>query len=94
MIYSNYKLGESDVVKPGKENHVPSYQLMNAACSLIGTEKTALMSFLSQYKRAVPYFNSRLGLTVDDHGQWYVDAHRYVTYDIVFGEKYFEDRFK
>lgn len=94
MIYSNYTLGESDIVAVGKENHVPSYQLMNAACSLMGTEKTALMSFLTEYKRAVPYYNSRLGLTVDADSQWYVDAHRYITYDIVFGEKYFEESFK
>ncbi len=94
MIYSNFELGESDVIKKGKENHIPSYQLMNAACTLMGTEKTALMSFLSNYKSALPYFNSRLGLSVTAEQQKLVDAHRYITYDIVFGKKYFEDSFK
>ena len=94
MIYSNFELGESDVIKKGTENHIPSYQLMNAACSLIGTQKTGLMSFLSEYKNALPYFNSRLGLTVAAEQQEYVDAHRYITYDIVFGEKYFMGKFK
>lgn len=94
MIYSNFELEESDIIKKGSENHIPSYQLMNAACSLMGTKRTGLMSFLTEYKHALPYFNSRLGLTVTAEQQAFVDAHRYITYDIVFGKKYFEDSFK
>ncbi len=94
IIYSNFELGESDVIEKGTENHIPSYQLMNAACSLMGTEITGIMNFLSEYKSVLPYFNSRLGLTVTAEQQEYVDAHRYITYDIVFGKNYFNDCFK
>ncbi len=94
MIYSNFELGESDIIRKGNENHIPSYQLMNAACSLMGTKRTGLMSFLSEYQSALPYFNSRLGLTVTAEQQTFIDAHRYITYDIVFGKKYFIDSFK
>ncbi len=93
MIFSNFELGESEIIKKGSENHIPSYQLMNAACSLMGTEQTGLMSFLSEYKSALPYFNSRLGMEITEAQSEYVEAHRYITYDIVFGKKYFYDNF-
>lgn len=93
MIYSNYELGDSEIVEKGTENHVPSYQLMNAACSLMGTRQTGLMSFLTKYRSVIPYFNSRLDMAVTEGQREYVEAHRYVTYDIVFGKKYFYTNF-
>ena len=62
---------------------------MNAVFELIGAPKTKLCSFLSDYAGAIPYYNSRLGITPSEDELYFVLAHRMLTYDrINVGEKY------
>ncbi len=90
LVYSNYGFsGESRQLHEGKDNNITSYNLMNAVFELIGAPKTKLCSFLSDYAGAIPYYNSRLGITPSEDELYFVLAHRMLTYDrINVGEKY------
>jgi len=88
LIYGNFPLKDSEVLKADKENHISSYSLLNCASELIGAPKTPFMQFLSDYTKAIPYFNNRLKLKTDARQDKFINKHKLLTYDILNGKKY------
>ncbi len=92
LVYSNYGFtGTSENLHEGKGNNITSYNLLNSVFELIGAPKTKLCGFLSDYASAIPYYNSRLGitLTLSEEEKYFVLAHRMLTYDrINAGDRY------
>lgn len=88
VIYSNFELQESTMLREGAENNIPSYNLMNAVAQLIGAPRTAYMDYLEDYSQAVPYYNVRLKMTLKEDTYPYVNAHKLLTYDRLAGGKY------
>ncbi len=90
LVYSNYGFsGTSDILREGSDNNITSYNLMNSVFDLIGAPKTRLGGFLSSYAETIPYYNSRLGITLSEDEKYFILAHRMLTYDrINAGKKY------
>lgn len=88
LIYSNFELSESQILKAGKDNDITSYNLLNGVASLIGAPRTAYMSYLEAYAKEAPYYNIRLHKKVSDEARQYVDGHTLLTYDRVAGNRY------
>ncbi len=90
LVYSNYGFsGTCESLREGSGNNITSYNLMNSVFDLIGAPKTRLGGFLSAYTETIPYYNSRLGITLSEDERYYVLAHRMLTYDrINKGERY------
>ncbi len=83
MIYSNFSLNNSKIIKQGSGNELSSYNLLNAAADLIGAPKSSLMTFLTEYTKAIPYYNQRLKLKTNEKQQGFINAHRILTYDTI-----------
>ncbi|MBS7297827.1 MAG: sulfatase-like hydrolase/transferase [Eubacteriales bacterium] len=60
LIYSNFSPEESEMLKPDAINEITSYNLINAGLELAGAPKSAYMEFLTDYYRAIPYYNNCL----------------------------------
>ena len=45
------------------------------------------MSFLRQYYAVLPNYNVRLGMTVDETQKTWINAHKLLTYDVVYGRR-------
>jgi len=89
LIYANFPLQtDNAMLTPGPDNHLASYQLMNAACALMDAPVTPLMAFLRQYYALLPNYNVRLAMPVDDRQQQAIDAHRLLTYDVIYGRRW------
>ena len=87
LVYSNYELGESDILKKGDNNTVSSYNLLNGVFELIGAPRTAYMSFLEDFNKAAPGYNSKIGST-DPAVLEFANEHKILTYDRIFGKNY------
>ncbi len=90
LVYSNYGFsGTTEALHEGNDNNITSYNLLNSVFDLIGAPKTRLGEFLSSYAETIPYYNSRLGITLSENEKYFVLSHRMLTYDrINTGEKY------
>lgn len=88
LIYANFELEESEMLKPDTLNEIGSYNLINAASDLIGAPKSPLMEFLADYYREIPFYNYRLRITPTESQNYFIDAHKLLTYDVVNGKKY------
>ncbi|MEE0944449.1 MAG: LTA synthase family protein [Clostridia bacterium] len=88
LVYSNFKTEDSEMLKQGTANEISSYNLINAASDLIGAPKSAFMAFLTDYYRAIPYYNYRLKIKPTDEQQPFITAHKLITYDIMNGKQY------
>ncbi|MCD8311021.1 MAG: LTA synthase family protein [Firmicutes bacterium] len=88
LIYANFDLGDSDLLTVGTGNEIASYELLNAASDLIGSPKSAYMKFLSDFASVIPYYNVRLKLTIGADAEYYVNAHKMLTYDVLVGKQY------
>lgn len=88
LIYSNFEMKESEMVKAGKDNKISSYNLMNALSTLISAPRTPFMIWLEEYYKAVPYYNKTLWhINVIPHKS-FVNDHIMFTYDRIAGKKY------
>lgn len=88
LIYANFDLGESTMVKEGEGNSIASYNLMNAAAQLIGAPRSAYMCLLEDYANAIPYYNVRLHKTVTAEQNVFIKGHAMLTYDMLAGGRY------
>lgn len=88
LIYANFELEESDMLKEGKDNEIASYNLMNAVSTLIDAPRTQFMYFLEDYFKAHPACNVRLWSINKKPFQEFIEAHKIITYDRTVGEKY------
>lgn len=88
IVYANFELKESDLLHPGTDNAISSYNLMNGVAQLIGAPRTAYMEFLKDYAQTLPYYNIRLNISIDEEAEWYVKAHQMLTYDQIAGKGY------
>ncbi len=91
LIYSNFPLNESEILKTGKDNLISSYSLLAGASELIGAPKTPFMEFLSDYNEAIPYYNARLKIAPNKIQKRYINGHKLITYDLIHGEKYIKE---
>lgn len=88
LIYSNFEMKESEMVKVGKDNKISSYNLMNALSTLISAPRTPFMIWLEEYYKAVPYYNITMWhINVIPHNS-FVNDHIMLTYDRIAGKKY------
>lgn len=92
VIYANFELNESDMLHPGTDNNIASYNLMNAAAELIGAPRTDYMEFLKAYYLAEPYYNVRLHKALSDEAFPYANGHKLLTYDRIAGFGYSLDQ--
>ncbi len=83
LIYSNFALKDSDIIKKGTGNEISSYNLLNVTADLIGAPKSSLMTFLTNYTKAIPYYNARLKLKTTKEQDKYINSHRILTYDAI-----------
>ncbi len=88
LVYSNFELGESDMLRRGNDNEIASYNLMNAVAELIGAPKSAYMHFLEDYYMAHPAYNVRLWSINRAPFADFVEAHKTITYDRTVGGKF------
>lgn len=88
LVYANFELEESDMLKEGKDNEIASYNLMNAVATLIDAPRTRYMHFLEDYFNAHPACNVRLWSINKKPFQEFIEAHKIITYDRTVGEKY------
>lgn len=88
LIYANFELEESEMLKPDTSNEIGSYNLINAASDLIGAPKSPLMEFLADYYREIPFYNYRLRITPNEEQNYFIDAHKLLTYDVMNGKQY------
>ena len=89
MIYANYAVSDTDsMLKPGKDNNISSYNVMNAVASLIGSPRTPYMQFLGDFYNVAPYHNIRLNLPETPELLRYIKNFKMLTYDRISGNKY------
>lgn len=88
LIYGNFDLKESDILKEGGGNEISSYNLLNGAAELIGAPQTVFMRFLADYHKEAPYYNVRLRLKTSREAEEFINAHKLITYDLLNGGKY------
>ena len=87
LVYSNFELQDSDILKAGTDNSVASYNLLNGVMELIGAPRTEFMSFLADFYSASPNYNVRIGSTDPDVLN-FANEHKLLTYDRIFGQNY------
>lgn len=85
LVYSNYG---ADFGALEENNELSTYYLLPLVSRAIGTATTPYMEFLCDNYHDFPYYNVRLGLTLDENGKNYIKALEYVTYDRTVGKKY------
>lgn len=88
LIYSNFELEESDMLKVGSENEIASYNLMNAVSTLIDAPRTKYMHFLEDYFKKHPANNIRLWSINKKPFEEFIEGHKIITYDRTVGERY------
>lgn len=88
LVYANFDLEESEILKVGKDNKISSYNLMNGLSTLISSPRTPYMIWLEEYYKALPYYNKTMWHINKIPYQSYVDDHIMFTYDRIAGEKY------
>jgi len=88
MVYANFDLKDSVLLKKGKDNQIASYNLLNALSELIGSPRTPYMQFLTDMGLTSPIYNVRMQIPMTDELQHFVDGHRMITYDLVAGKGY------
>ncbi|MBE6701633.1 MAG: LTA synthase family protein [Ruminococcaceae bacterium] len=90
LIYSNFPLEESEMVKVGGDNEIASYNILNALSTLIDSPRSRYMYFLEDYFNHHKAYNVRLWSINAIPFKKYVNAHAMITYDRTVGEKYSE----
>lgn len=88
LVYANYELEESEMLRVGGDNEIASYNLMNGVATLIGAPRTSYMHFLEDYYKAHPAYNVRLWSINKAPFQEFIEAHAIITYDRTVGGKY------
>lgn len=88
LIYANFELEESEMLKAGTENEIASYNLMNGLSTLIDAPRTRYMYFLEDYYKAHPAYNVRLWSINKAPFKEFIEAHKIMTYDRTVGGKY------
>ena len=86
VVYANFELQESDILKVGAENEIASYHLLNGVAELIGAPRSTYMAYLEAYYHKDPNYNVRLQRAAADAS--FVEGHRMLTYDIIAGARY------
>lgn len=90
LIYANFEMAESEMVKAGNDNKIASYHLMNAAATLISAPRTPYMIWLEEYYNNHSYYNKTLWHVNAIPFKSYVNDHALFTYDRLAGKKYSE----
>ncbi len=88
LIYGNFNLCETGMLKKGETNELSTYNLLNAATEVIGAPKTAYMEFLRGYFDDVPFYNDYLQIEWTPRIEELKYAHRMITYDVLKGNRY------
>ncbi len=88
LVYANFELNDSDMLKKGDGNEIASYNLMNALSTLIDAPRTQYMHFLEDYFKAHPAYNVRLWSINKVPFLELIEAHKIITYDRTVGDKY------
>ncbi len=88
LVYANFELLESEMLKVGNDNKIASYNLLNAVATLIDAPRSAYMHFLEDYYYAHPAYNVRLWSINKKPFENFVNAHKLITYDRTVGKKY------
>lgn len=88
LVYANYELEESEMLKVGSDNEIASYNLMNAVATLIDAPRTQYMGFLEDYFKAHPAYNVRLWSINKAPFLEFIEAHKIITYDRTVGGRY------
>ena len=88
VVYANFELHDSQMLHPGSDNAIASYNLMNAVAELIGAPRTAYMEFLKAYYLTIPYYNVRLQKTLSGDAYVFADGHKMLTYDRIASDGY------
>ncbi len=88
LIYANFELKDSNMLKAGRDNEIASYNLMNALSTLIDAPRTQYMHFLEDYFNAHPAYNVRLWSINKAPFMEFIEAHKIITYDRTVGDKY------
>ncbi|MCI8332493.1 MAG: LTA synthase family protein [Clostridiales bacterium] len=91
MIYANFDLGDSVLLKEGKDNQIASYNLLNALSELIGSPRTPYMQFLTDLGKTSPIYNVRMQIPMTDELWPFVEGQRMITYDRIAGKRYSVD---
>lgn len=92
LIYANYELNESTILKEGSDNVIVSNNLLNAASQLIGSGQTKYMQFVEDMYHVCPTYNSCMLITPDEELRYYIDGMKMITYDRIFGKGYSNDK--
>ncbi len=90
LIYSNFELGESEMLTEGSENKIASYNLLNALSTLLSSPRTPFMVWLEEYYRQHPYYNKTMWHVNAIPFKPFVEDHKMFTYDRLSGKKYSE----
>ena len=90
LIYANFDMNESGIVKAGNDNKIASYHLMNAVATLISAPRTPFMVWLEEYYNNLPYYNKTMWHINALPFKAYVNDHALFTYDRLAGKKYSE----
>jgi len=88
LVYSNFELQESDMLKVGSDNEIASYNLMNAVSTLIDAPRTKYMHFLEEYYKKHPANNIRLWSINKKPFEEFIEGHKIITYDRTVGDRY------
>lgn len=88
LIYANFETEDTEMLKRGAVNELSDYNLINAASDMAGVQKSELMKFLTDYYKAIPFYNYRLKITPNEEQQKFIDSHKLITYDIMNGKGY------
>ncbi|MCI8589250.1 MAG: LTA synthase family protein [Clostridiales bacterium] len=91
LIYANFDLKDSVLLKKGKDNQIASYNLLNALSELIGSPRTPYMQLLTDLGLTSPIYNVRMQIPMTDELQYFVNGQRMVTYDRIVGKHYSAD---
>jgi phosphoglycerol transferase MdoB-like AlkP superfamily enzyme len=76
IIYSNFMPDKTNL----KGNNYASYDLLNVLSSLIGSGKTAYMSYLEVLREVLPYYNNKIKTDLTETQQKLLNIQYYETY--------------
>lgn len=88
MIYANFDLKESVLLREGTGNKIASYNLLNAVSELIGSPRTPYMQFLTDFGLASPIYNVRMLVPLNEQLEVFVNGQRMISYDRIVGKNY------
>lgn len=89
LIYSNRAL-DGGLLSGRTGNEISDYNLLNSVMRSIGMSRTPYMELLADFYAAVPYYNVRLDLPMDEVTAKFTGAMRLITYDRVLGRGWSE----